>query len=71
VGHHGEDRRTIHHLSVGPITVDCDVFADSGTGLKIVIYTATLGSDDETKLELARVGGIVAPGPEYEAHRFA
>lgn len=65
VGHHGEDRKTIHHPAVGPITVDCDVLADSDTGLKIVIYTAVPGSEDETKLDLARVGGIVAPGAEH------
>lgn len=61
VGHHGEDRKTIHHPTVGPITVDCDVLADSDTGLKIVIYTAAPGSEDETKLDLARIGGVVAP----------
>ena len=31
--------------------------ADSGTDLKIVIYTAAPGSEDETKLALARVAG--------------
>lgn len=60
VGHHGEDRKTVHHPTVGPIKVDCDVLTDSDTGLKIVIYTAVPGSEDESKLDLARVGGIVA-----------
>ena len=31
---------------------------DSDTDLKIVIYTAAPGSEDETKLDLARVAGI-------------
>lgn len=63
VGHHGEDRKTITHPTVGSISVDCDVLADADTGLKIVIYTAVPGSDDETKLDLARVAGVVANTP--------
>jgi hypothetical protein len=42
--------------------VDCDVLSDSDTDLKIVIYTAVPGSEDETKLDLARIIG---------AHPFA
>jgi hypothetical protein len=38
--------------------VDCDVLNDSDTDLKIVIYTAALGSEDATKLDLARIAGI-------------
>jgi DNA-binding XRE family transcriptional regulator len=52
VGHHAEDRKTIRHPSIGEITVDCDVLADGDTDLKIVIYTAVPGSEDETKLKL-------------------
>jgi hypothetical protein len=37
------------------------VLNDSDTDLKIVIYTAAPGSEDETKLDLARVAGAVAP----------
>jgi transcriptional regulator with XRE-family HTH domain len=62
VGAHTEDRKTIRHPTVGEITVDCDVLADATTDLKIVIYTATPGSEDEAKLELTRVAGIVAAG---------
>lgn len=58
VGGHTEDRKTIRHPEIGEITVDCDVLSDSGTDLKIVIYTAAPGSEDETKLALARVAGI-------------
>ena len=32
------------------------MLGDSDTDLKIVIYTAVPGSEDETKLDLARVG---------------
>jgi transcriptional regulator with XRE-family HTH domain len=63
VGAHAEDRKTISHPAVGEITVDCDVLAYPDTDLKIVIYTATPGSEDEAKIELARVAGIVGPFP--------
>jgi hypothetical protein len=55
VGGHAEDRKTIRHPDVGDITVDCDVLNDSDTDLKVVIFTATPGS--ENKLDLARVAG--------------
>lgn len=58
VGRHTEDRKTIRHPDIGDITVDCDVLSDSDTDLKIVIYTAVPGSEDETKLDLARVAGV-------------
>jgi transcriptional regulator with XRE-family HTH domain len=60
IGGHAEDRKTIRHPSVGDITVYCDVLSDSDTDLKLVIYTAVPGSEDETKLELARVQGAAA-----------
>ncbi|GAA4573565.1 MmyB family transcriptional regulator [Planotetraspora kaengkrachanensis] len=63
VGGHGEDRKTIRHPTVGEITVDCDVLADSDADLKIVIYTAVPGSEDETKLDLARVAGLTTAAP--------
>lgn len=58
VARHTEDRKTIRHPDIGDITVDCDVLSDSDTDLKIVIYTAVPGSEDETKLDLARVVGV-------------
>jgi transcriptional regulator with XRE-family HTH domain len=58
VGWHVEERKTIRHPGVGDITVDCDVLSDSSTDLKIVIYTTVPGSEDETKLDLARVAGV-------------
>lgn len=57
---HREDRKTIRHSDIGDITLDCDVLDDSDTNLKIVIYTAAPGSDDETKLKLTRVIGTTA-----------
>jgi transcriptional regulator with XRE-family HTH domain len=58
VGRHSEDRKTIRHPDIGDITVDCDVLSDSDTDLKIIIYTAVPGSEDQTKLDLARVVGV-------------
>jgi transcriptional regulator with XRE-family HTH domain len=63
VGGHAEDRKTIRHPGIGEITVDCDVLHDSDTDLKIVIYTAVPGSEDQTKLDLARVAGTAAGTP--------
>ncbi|WP_338013510.1 MmyB family transcriptional regulator [Saccharothrix sp. ALI-22-I] len=57
VAAHREDRKTIEHPSVGPITVDCDVLTDGDSELKIVIMTAVPGSADETKLQLAAIAG--------------
>lgn len=58
VGERSEDRKTIRHPDTGEISVDCDVLSDTGTDLKIVIYTAAPGSEDETKLRLALVAGV-------------
>ncbi|MEV5496293.1 helix-turn-helix transcriptional regulator [Nonomuraea fuscirosea] len=52
-----EVRKTVDHPSVGPVTVDCDVLTDGDTELKIVIMTATPGSEDETKLQLTTAVG--------------
>lgn len=63
VGGHAEDRKTVKHPEIGDITVDCDVLNDSDTDLKIVIYTAAPGSEDATKLDLARIAGVSQDAP--------
>ncbi|MET7451507.1 helix-turn-helix transcriptional regulator [Streptomyces sp. NPDC005574] len=60
VAAHREDHKTIHHPSVGPVTVDCDILADGDAELKIVIMTAAPGSEDETRLRLTAVAGVDA-----------
>ncbi|MBS2534714.1 hypothetical protein KGQ20_18235 [Catenulispora sp. NF23] len=60
IGGHAEDHKTIRHPMVGDITVDCDVLVDTDTDLKIVVYTALPGSEDESKLRLAGVVGAGA-----------
>jgi transcriptional regulator with XRE-family HTH domain len=57
VAGHREDRKTVLHPDAGDITVDCDVLNDSDTDLKIVVLTAVPGSEDETRLQFARVIG--------------
>ena len=59
VGRHAEDRRH-PHPEIGDITVDCDVLNDGDTDLKIVIYTAPAGTEDDEP-HLARVTGAVPP----------
>ncbi len=63
VAGHAEDRKTVYRPGIGEITLDCDVLNDSDTDVKIVIYTAIPGSEDETKLALARVAGEPARDP--------
>jgi transcriptional regulator with XRE-family HTH domain len=55
VGEHDQDRKTIEHPAVGEITVDCDVLSAGDTDLKIVMLTAPVGSEDASKIELARL----------------
>ncbi|MFJ4919236.1 helix-turn-helix transcriptional regulator [Streptomyces sp. NPDC088725] len=64
VGTHAEDRKTVHHPTAGEITVNCDVLANSDADLKIVIYTTEPGSEDETRLGLARAAGVTEVSSE-------
>jgi transcriptional regulator with XRE-family HTH domain len=58
VGVHSGDRKVVHHPSVGPITVDCDILTDSDAELKIVIMSAVPDTEDESRLRLALVAGV-------------
>ena len=60
VGGHREDRKTITHPQVGPVTLDCDVLTVSGSDLRIVAYTAAPGSPDADALALLAVLGTQA-----------
>jgi transcriptional regulator with XRE-family HTH domain len=57
VAGHRSDHKIVHHPSVGPILVDCDVLTDGETEQKIVIMTAAPDTDDETRLRLAVISG--------------
>jgi transcriptional regulator with XRE-family HTH domain len=57
VGEHREDRKTIAHPEVGPVTLDCDVLTASGSDVRIVTYTASPDSPDAEALALLGVVG--------------
>ncbi|OIH94040.1 MULTISPECIES: helix-turn-helix transcriptional regulator [unclassified Curtobacterium] len=57
VAEHRSSRKTLTDTPVGPITVDCDVLTAPGSDLRIVVYTAVPGSEDEQRLDLLRVTG--------------
>ncbi|WP_435133005.1 helix-turn-helix transcriptional regulator [Actinacidiphila sp. bgisy144] len=57
VAAHREDHKRVEHPVVGTVTVDCDVLTDGDSELKIVIMTAAVGSEDETRLRLSIVAG--------------
>lgn len=61
VGRHHGNRKTIQHPRLGEIAVDCDVLADADTDLKVLAYTATPGSEDESRLDQV-VESLEAPG---------
>lgn len=68
VSAHRESHKIVHHPSVGPIEVDCDVLTDGDAEIKIVILTAASGSEDDTRLQLALqaavdVNAAPSPGP--------
>ena len=58
VGEHAEDRKTIEHPVAGDITVDCDVLSAGDTDLKIVVLTASSGSEAASKIAFARVTAL-------------
>lgn len=49
VAAHREDRKTVEHPRVGPVTVDCDVLTDGESELKIVILSAAPGTEAEAR----------------------
>ena len=50
--------KAIMHPTVGEINVDCDVLTAGSIDLKIVVLTAPPGSDDASKIELARISAL-------------
>lgn len=43
-------RKTIEHPAVGPLTLDCDLLTVTGHDLRVMVYTAEPGTDDERRL---------------------
>jgi transcriptional regulator with XRE-family HTH domain len=58
VAPHHEDRKTINHPEVGPLTLDCDVLTVEGSDLRIIMFTADPASDDASKLTLLATIGL-------------
>lgn len=61
VAHHQTEHKTVDHPVVGPITLDCDVLAVPGADLHVVTFTAEPGSEDASRLDLARTLGASEP----------
>jgi hypothetical protein len=51
-------RKTFRHPEVGTITVDCDVLCVQGSDLRVIVYTAPLGSGDAESLALLGAIGL-------------
>ncbi|EIV96116.1 helix-turn-helix transcriptional regulator [Frankia sp. QA3] len=60
VGVHEAVTKTVHHPTVGVLTLDCDVLTAPGADLRIVAYTAAPGSDAADRLRLLDVIGTQA-----------
>ncbi|CAJ64233.1 MULTISPECIES: helix-turn-helix transcriptional regulator [Frankia] len=60
VGVHEAVTKTVHHPTVGVLTLDCDVLTAPGADLRIVAYTAAPGSDAADRLRLLTVIGTEA-----------
>lgn len=63
VAHHQTEHKTIDHPAVGPITLDCDVLSVPGADLHVVTFTAEPGSEDASRLDLARTLGAASATP--------
>ncbi len=58
VSAHREDRKVVHHPTVGPVAIDCDTLTDGEADLKIVVMTAAPGTEDESRFRLALLHGV-------------
>ena len=59
IAEHRSTRKRILGTAAGDIEVDCDVLTVPGHDLRIVVYSAAPGSDDQSKLDLLRDAGPV------------
>ncbi|MEU8659150.1 helix-turn-helix transcriptional regulator [Actinoplanes philippinensis] len=57
VGTHESNSKTVHHPEVGSFSVDCDVLTAPGSDVKVVCYSAPVGSDAADRLKLLSVIG--------------
>lgn len=54
------DLKTISHPELGDVTLDCDVLTVPGVDLRIVTYTAALGTSGADQLDLLRASRLSA-----------
>jgi hypothetical protein len=54
---HTQDSKTITHPDIGPIALDCDVLTSERGDLRVVVYTAALGTGAASQLQLLSVLG--------------
>ncbi|WP_037732312.1 helix-turn-helix domain-containing protein [Streptomyces megasporus] len=52
VGVHERDTKTVHHPSVGPLVLDCDVLTVPDGDLRVVVHTAAPGTESADRLGL-------------------
>jgi transcriptional regulator with XRE-family HTH domain len=57
VGLRYPERKRFVHPEVGLVTVSCQVLEDPGQGQRLLVFTATPGTEDHAKLELLTVIG--------------
>ncbi|MGV9234269.1 helix-turn-helix domain-containing protein [Streptomyces nigra] len=50
VGRHETGRKVVDHPEAGPLTLDCDILAVSGSDLRLMVYTAEPGTPDAERL---------------------
>jgi transcriptional regulator with XRE-family HTH domain len=58
VATHGAARKTVLHPEIGEIALDCDVLTVGGSDLRLIVYTAPLGSSDAQALALLGAVGL-------------
>lgn len=55
-------RKSIDHPRVGTMTLDGDVFQPAGSDVRVIVYSASPGSQDEARLRLLTSGTGTHPG---------
>ncbi|MFD6289945.1 helix-turn-helix transcriptional regulator [Streptomyces sp. NPDC060205] len=59
--------KTVHHSLVGDVTLDCDVMTIPDSDIKLVVFTAPVGSTDAERLDFLRVGVVRTLNPDPPA----
>ena len=56
VGRHETGRKVVDHPEAGPLTLDCDILAVSGSDLRLIVYSAEPGTPDAERLAQLSAG---------------